>query len=282
MESMSDSLLPHGQLPPIPDGCGIMPIAENRIARGPHPELLDLVPEGFAVPESVAPSVLNDALEQACRRVLARALAIAACALLFASLLAVSLVYSPALPPGFLFRLLVRLVLGAQVLIATLCSRYVEKLAILPAAVLLFAYSAFSAMEFSLLLSPRTLAIVFLCPGLMYAATAAWGYIRCADLARAVTAIFMILGGGVILAVVNALLHTSNFVWGLCSVEVVVFAGLGGYCAQQIRDFYQDFDDDNAEGWKASVLGALLLLINSLNVYLLVVAFLSRDDKSDS
>ncbi len=46
---MSDSTpkLPHGELPPIPEGCGILPVAENRIAPGPHPELLDQLPEGF-------------------------------------------------------------------------------------------------------------------------------------------------------------------------------------------------------------------------------------------
>jgi len=283
MESMSDSGLPHGELPPIPDGCGILPIAENRIARGPHPELLDVVPEGYAVPDSTPPPVLNDALEQSYRRVLARAYGIAACALLFAAAMAVSLVDSPALQQGFLLdRLSVRLILGAQILFATLCSRYVEKLAILPATVLLFAYAAFTALEFSLLLSPKTLAIIFLCSGLMYAATAAWGFVRRTDLALPVTAIFMMLGGGVILAAVNSLLHTSKFVWGLCSVEIVIFAGLGGYFAQQIRDFYQDFDDDNAEGWKASVLGALLLLVNSINVYLLAAAFLSREERQDT
>jgi FtsH-binding integral membrane protein len=110
----------------------------------------------------------------------------------------------------------------------------------------------------------------------MYAATALWGFVRRSDLARPATGFFMILAGGVILAVVNRLLHTSNFCWSLSSVAVVVFAGLASYYAQQIRDFYQDFDDDNAEGWKASVLGALLLLVNSVNLYLLLATFLPR------
>ena len=38
---------PHGELPPIPEGCGILPVAENRIAPVPRPELLDQLPEGF-------------------------------------------------------------------------------------------------------------------------------------------------------------------------------------------------------------------------------------------
>lgn len=290
MECMSDPRLAHGELPPIPDGCGILPVAENRIARGPHPELLDVVPEQFAhtALDSAPLPVLNDAMEQAYRRVLARAFAIAACALFFAALLALSLVGSPVMQQDFLDRLslsqiVIRAVFLAQVLIVAFCSRYVEKLAILPAAVLLFAYSAFTALEFSLLVSPITLAIVFLCAGLLYAATAAWGYALGADLARPITVVFATAGGFAIVAIVNSLLHTSKFVWFLSSVEIVVFALLGGYFAQQIRDFYQDFDDDNAQGWKASVLGALLLLINSVNVYLLVASYLpSLGDERDS
>jgi FtsH-binding integral membrane protein len=267
-------------------------VAENRIARGPHPELLDLVPEGFATSHAALDStpapVLDDALEQTYRRVLARAFAIAACALLFAAVLALSLKDSPMLqqgPLGTLFanRGLIRIVLLAQVGIAAICSKYVEKLAILPAAVLLFAYAAFTALEFSLLVSPVTLAIVFLCAGLLYAVTAAWGYARHADLARPIMAVVMMVAGFAIVGAVNSLLHTSNFVWALCSVAIVVFAALGGYYAQQIRDFYQDFDDDNAQGWKASVLGALLLLINSANVYLLIASFLpSKEDERSS
>ncbi|MGA3126908.1 MAG: Bax inhibitor-1 family protein [Candidatus Korobacteraceae bacterium] len=282
---MSDPNLQHGQLPPIPDGCGILPIAENRIARGSQPELLEVVPEGYAPPAvgmEPVPAVLDDAMEQTYRRVLARALAFAACALLLASLIAASMHGSP-LPKGLgAGQIVVRLVFLLQVLFMSFLSRYVEKLAILPAAVLLLAYAAFCGMEFSVLLPPATLAVALLCPALMYAVTALWGYIRGSDLARPATPIFMILAGGVILAAVNFGLNTSSFTWALSSVEVVIFAGLLSYFGQTIRDFYQDFDDDNAEGWKASALGALLLLVNSVNVYLLAAAFLARDNDRES
>jgi len=287
MDDMSDSEVPHGQLPPIPDGCGILPVAENRIARGPHPELLDAVPDGYGALVSQAgaeapPPVLNDAMEQMYRRVLARALAIAACALVVASATAASMHGSPLAGGVWVSHVGVRLIFVLQVLFMGFLSRYVEKLGIVPAAVLLIAYAVFCGMEFSVLLPPAVLGVSFLCPALMYAVVALWGFVRGSDLARPVTGIFMLLAGGVILAAVNSVLHTSNFAWTLSSVEVVIFAGLALYFAQTIRDFYQDFDDDNAEGWKASVLGALLLLVNSVNVYLLTAAFLSRDDDGDS
>jgi FtsH-binding integral membrane protein len=302
MGDMSDPKLPHGQLPQIPDGCGILPIAENRIARGPHPEVLDLLPPGYARLDTMAESSdsqlndapLNDALEQSYRRVLARALALAACALLLIAAVAFSRVQDSSfqgaaspdsfLPERFLTaQLIFRVVLLIQVLFTGFCSRYVEKLSIAPAAIFLLGYAGFCALEFSALLPPAALAVAFLCAGLMYAVTALWGLVRRCDLARPSTGVFMILAGGVILAAVNRLLHSSNFSWSLSSLAVVVFAGLASYYAQQIRDFYQDFDDDNAEGWKASVLGALLLLVNSVNLYLLVATFRPRvlDDKGD-
>ncbi len=283
---MSDPNLPHGQLPPIPDGCGIMPIAENRIARGPHPELLDVLPSGQLAPLA-SPPVLNDALEQTYRRVLARALALAACALLLIAAIAASRIQPTSVQAvsvqgifssqSFISaQLIFRLILLLQILFTSFCSRYVEKLSIASAAIFLFAYAAFCALEFSALLPPAPLSVAFLCAGLMYAATALWGFLRRSDLARPATGFFMILAGGVILVVVNGLLHTPNLCWSLSSAAVVVFAGLTSYYAQQISDFYQDFDDDNAEGWKASVLGALLLLVNSVNLYLLLATFLPR------
>jgi FtsH-binding integral membrane protein len=270
---MSDPTLPHGQLPPILEGSGIMPIAENRIARGPHPELLDLPPAGFALfsGEQTSP-VLNDALEQLYRRVLSRALALASCALLSAALVAASLVHNESLRQEFFAaQLLFRVIFVVQVLFVGYCSRYVEKLTIAPAAMLLFAYSSFCALEFSALIAPATLAVAFLCVALMYAAAAFWGFIRRADLALPITGVFMILTGGAILIAVNGLLHTPSSAWTLSALAVVIFACLAGYYGQQIRDFYQEFDDDNAQGWKASVLGALLLIVNSVNLYLLAV-----------
>jgi len=272
MDDMTDHSLPPGQLPPIPDGCGILPLAEKAIVRPPgHPVVL---PE--LAPVSDDSPILNDALEMTYRRVLARALALAACALLLASITAASLIHG-SLPQGFVAAQLVfHGILIVQLFFMSFFSRYVEKLSIAPAAVLLFVYAAFCALEFSALLSPASLAVAFLCAALMFGATALWGFTRGADLARPITVVLMLLFGGGSLVGVNFLLHTPPSAWKLSSLAIVVFACLAAYYAEQIRDFYQEFDDDNAEGWKASVLGALLLVVNSVNLYLLAATFLSR------
>jgi FtsH-binding integral membrane protein len=226
--------------------------------------------------------VQNDALELTYRLVLARAFALAACALLLAAVAAASLIHS-ALPQGFLAAQLVfHAILIVQLFFMSFFSRYVEKLSIAPATVLLFSYAAFCALEFSALFSPFSLAIAFLCVALMLGATSLWGFTRHADLARPVTALVMMLLGGIILVAVNLLLRSPSSAWKSSTLAVVVFAGLSAYYAQPIRDFYQEFDDDNAQGWKASVLGALLLVVNSVNLYLLVATFLGRFFQDDA
>jgi FtsH-binding integral membrane protein len=282
MDSVTDPSLPHGKLPPIPDGCGMMPFAEKPIVRHPEPLGVPLEVAPVSDDTSSEPPILNDALEMTYRRVLARALALVACALLLASITAASLIHG-SLPQGFVAAQLVfHAILIVQLFFMSFFSRYVEKLSIAPAAVLLFSYAAFCALEFSALLSPAGLAVAFLCSALMLGATAFCGFTRYADLARPVTPVFMLLFGGIAVVSVNLLLRTPPSAWKLSTLAVVVFAGLAACHAQQIRDFYQEFDDDNAEGWKASVLGALLLVVNSVNLYILVATFLGRFLQDDT
>ena len=275
---MSDPSQPPPQLPPIPEGCGILPISENRL-------------HGEAGPEAARVSSADgDRMEQTYRLVLARALALCAGAMLLTSVIAASLVENLGGQQNPLAGTIAsKAIFVTQLLFLAFCGRFIQKLSMAAAAVLLFTYAGFCGLEFSALLPPAALAVAFLCAGLMYGATAAWGFVRGTDLARPIVPIFMILGGGLTLVAVNLALGTGHVVWTLSSIAVTVFGFLAGSHAQEIRDFYQDFDDDNAKGWKASLVGALLLLFSLVNVYLLVAGFLmqiasllSGDDEKES
>jgi FtsH-binding integral membrane protein len=276
-QQAKDALAGGPELPPIPEGCGILPIAENRLHDG----------TGAGLGESYGDS---DRMEQTYRRVLARALGLCAGAMLLTAIVAATLVDNPGEQHNPIAgQIAAKAIFVTQLLFLAFCGRFIQKLSMAAAGILLFAYAAFCGLEFSALLSPSALAAAFLTAGLMYGATAVWSFVRGTDLARPVVPIFMILGGGLALIVVNLAFGTPRFAWSLSSVAVVVFAGLAGSHAQQIRDFYQDFDDDNADGWKASLVGALLLLLNSVNLYLLVsgiliqiASLLSADDEKES
>jgi FtsH-binding integral membrane protein len=264
-------------LPPIPEGCGILPVAENLMHRGPDGEIVQDMPAVGASGDVDDPqpgvSLLPDALERHYRTVLARALALCSGALLMTSAVAASMVNSAVLQENVAAgHLLARTIFLSQLVFLAFCRRFVEKLSIDGAAALLFGYAAFCGLEFSSLLPPVWLATAFLCAGLMYAGAALWGYLRGSDLAHPATPIFMILAGGPVVGVVNRALAMPRLSWSLSSAAVVVFAALAGFHGQRIRDYYQDFDDDNRAGWKASVVGALLLMLDSVNLYLLVAS----------
>jgi FtsH-binding integral membrane protein len=272
-------------LPPIPQGCGILPVAQNHLHRGLDGELIGDPPT--AMGETLAADPLRpDDLERHYRTVLARAFALCAGALLVTSAVAASLVQSPVLRENPVSgQGWAKVIFLSQLVILAFCGRFVEKLSIAAAAVLLFGYAAFCGLEFSALAPPAALAAAFLCAGCMYAGTALWGYLRGSDLAHPATPIAMMLAGGALLAGINRALGMPRLSWTLSSIAVVIFAALAGFHAQEIRDYYQDFDDDNRAGWKASLVGALLLLLNSVNLYLLVASiwfqlarYLSDDD----
>jgi len=289
---MSGSQYSSSKLPPVPEGCGILPVAENRIATGTQPELLDVISEESAPhfeepgrwegdPRKLPPP--DDALERCYRRVLARALALTSAALLLSAAMAYSLIGHP--PPGgsaFSAPVFFKVIFVSQLFLVGMVGRYVQRLGALAAAVLLFSYAAFCGMEFAWLVSAQTLAVAFLCGALMCGATAGWGYLRRANLARPITPVIMTLGGGLTLVAVNLALGTPKLAWTLSSIMVVLFAAVEGAHAHQVRDFYQEFDDDNAAGWKASVLGALLLMVNSVNLYLLLTSYLGRSMEEGS
>src|SRR6266516_439571 len=90
---MNDPNRPVSQVPPIPEGCGILPFAENRLPenrlhRHAGPQLPGEANFG-------ASSAEGDRMEQTYRRVLARAFGLCAGALLLTAAIAASLVSNP-------------------------------------------------------------------------------------------------------------------------------------------------------------------------------------------
>jgi FtsH-binding integral membrane protein len=264
-------------LPPIPEGCGILPTAHDLVHGGGGGDLMqDSSAMNCGLAGAVATgcdSTAPDWLERRYRTVLARALALCSGALLLSAGLAASMVHSSVLQENVAAgQVLAKAIFVSQLLFLAFCRRFIERLGIQTAAVLLFGYAAFCGLEFSALLPPAWLATAFLCAGLMYAGAALWGYLRGSDLAHPAVPIFMILAAGPLVGGLNRALGMPPLSWSVSAAAVVVFAVLAAFHGQEIRDFYQDFDDDDREGWKASLVGALLLMLNSVNVYLLVAS----------
>jgi FtsH-binding integral membrane protein len=78
---------------------------------------------------------------------------------------------------------------------------------------------------------------------------------------------FLIMGalGLVIAGVVNIFLQSSVFAFAISCLAVLIFTGLTAYDTQQIKQTYDDAEGDERE--KAGVIGALMLYMDFINIF---------------
>jgi FtsH-binding integral membrane protein len=71
--------------------------------------------------------------------------------------------------------------------------------------------------------------------------------------------------GLAIASVVNIFLQSSVFAFVISILAVLVFTGLTAYDTQQIKQTYDDAEGDERE--KAGVIGALMLYLDFINIF---------------
>ncbi len=226
-----------------------------------------------------APDVDAEAVEQSQRALLVRVYG-----LMFAGLMLSALVafwaaqhseigsYTLHHPEGF------QIVFFSEIIAVGFISRYVDKLSI-PAAWALFAiYALFNGVSFSvffLYFPPAAVTYGFLLTGLMFGGMALYGHNTRCDLGDSRNIFLMGGVAFVVQIIVNAVLGHSDAYYGTATLGILVFCGLASYQAQNIRNFEWEFEDDDREQDKAAVVGALLLYLNFVNIYMMVMRAVS-------
>jgi len=76
--------------------------------------------------------------------------------------------------------------------------------------------------------------------------------------------------GIIIASLVNLFLRSSELDWLVSIVGVGVFAGLTAYDTQRIKTMYDSADDTTSAGRK-SVIAALSLYLNFINLFLMML-----------
>ena len=184
-------------------------------------------------------------------------------------------------PEGF------QIVFFSEIIAVGFISRYAAKLSI-PAAWALFAcYAIFNGVSFSvffLYFPPSAVMYGFLFTGVMFGGMALYGHKTGRDLGDGRN-IFVMGGFGFALQIlVNLVLGHSDAYYGTATLGVLVFCGLASYHAQHIRNFEWEFDDDDSAQDKAAVVGALLLYLDFVNLYMMImrsVATLEREREQE-
>ena len=184
-------------------------------------------------------------------------------------------------PEGF------QIVFFSEIIAVGFISRYAAKLSI-PAAWTLFAcYAIFNGVSFSvffLYFPPSAVMYGFLLTGVMFGAMALYGHKTGRDLGDGRNILVMGGFGFVLQILVNMLLGHSDAYYGTATLGILVFCGLASYHAQHIRNFEWEFDDDDSAQDKAAVVGALLLYLDFVNLYMMImrsVATLEREREQE-
>jgi FtsH-binding integral membrane protein len=158
-------------------------------------------------------------------------------------------------------------------------SAAINKIPALVATLVFLAYAALNGLTFSIIFlvySMGSIAYTFFITAAMFGATSVFGYITKMDLSRLGGILMMALIGLIIASVVNIFVASSALEWIVSFAGVVIFVGLTAYDTQKIKKMSVGIDSSSEEGGKASIMGALALYLDFINLFLFLLRILGR------
>jgi uncharacterized protein len=149
----------------------------------------------------------------------------------------------------------------------------INTLSVSTARLLFFVYAGLVGVSLSTLFHIYTNASitrVFFIAAATFGALSVFGYTTRRDLSGLGTFLLMGLIGIIIASLVNLFLRSTGLDWLISIVGVGVFAGLTAYDTQRIKAMYDSGDDETSAGRK-SVLAALSLYLNFINLFMMML-----------
>lgn len=141
------------------------------------------------------------------------------------------------------------------------------------------AYAALNGLTLSvifLVYSIGSIAYTFFITAAMFGATSVFGFITKIDLSRIGGLLMMALIGLIIASVVNVFVASAPLDWLISYAGVVIFVGLTAYDTQKIKNMSTGIDSSSEEGGRASIMGALALYLDFINLFLFLLRIMGR------
>lgn len=152
----------------------------------------------------------------------------------------------------------------------------------IPAVLAIFAflfYAGINGITLSvifLIYTSSSIAYTFVITALMFGCTSVLGYILKIDLTRFGGFFMMALIGIIITSVVNIFVGSAMLDWIISVAGVLLFVGLTAYDTQKIKNMSSAIDSSSEEGNKASIMGALMLYLDFINLFLFLLRLFGR------
>lgn len=154
-----------------------------------------------------------------------------------------------------------------------------------PVLVLLFViYSALNGISFSFILlsyTSGTILACFLSAAAMFGLMAFMGYTTKQDLTKFGRILFMGLIGIIVASLINLFMGNSTLDYIISFIGVMIFTGLTAYDVQKLKNIgagIQYADVPASDVKKVSILGALNLYLDFINLFLFLLRLFGRRD----
>lgn len=167
----------------------------------------------------------------------------------------------------------------AEIGVVLYLSARVHKLSIGAARALFLTYAVLNGLVFStyfILYNLTTLMIVFAATGLFFGIMAVAGYVTKADL----SSLRGFLSGSLLFLiafwVIGMFINLERFELMMCTFGIFIFLALTAYDTQKIRAFHQVYAHDPAMAKKASIISALQLYLDFINLFIYLLRIVGK------
>lgn len=174
----------------------------------------------------------------------------------------------------YMFYLLIFVELGVVVYLGA----RINKLSFSSAMMWFIIYSVLNGLTLSFIFLSFTAASIagtfFITAG-MFGAMSLIGYTTKKDLTKVGSFLMMALTGLIIAIMVNLFLRSDALSWIISLVGVIVFTGLTAYDTQRVKQYLSIAQTDE-DGKKIALIGALILYLDFINLFLYLLRFLGN------
>lgn len=170
--------------------------------------------------------------------------------------------------------LLLTVLIVAELGLVIAVSWGINKMSAATATALFALYAALNGVTLGYIFIVYTLPAItsaFLTTTLTFAVMAIIGSVTKRDLTRLGSILLMALIGLIIASFVNIFLKNSTMGWIITYAGVLIFVGLTAYDAQKVKQMYLTMGGDMETNRKISVLGALTLYLDFVNLFLMLL-----------
>ena len=162
-------------------------------------------------------------------------------------------------------------------------SAAINRMSTTTAMLVYLAYSALSGVTLSsifLVYSLPSVALTFVVTAGMFATMAIYGYVTKSDLSSLGNFLVMGLFGLIIAGIVNFFVRSANFSLVTSAFGVMIFTLFTAYDVQMIKRMGNEMLMDGEDMFKVSLIGALKLYLDFVNLFLYLLRFFGQQRKN--